>query len=366
MAACAPPRPSENAERVTSPEVSADGRITFRLRAPSAEQVVLHLEGATPTPMVRDSQGVWSLTTPPLGPDYYGYSFVANEVSVLDPGNGALKPNLLGTQNIVHIPGPGTLPWETADVPHGTVHRHFYRSAVVGDDRDFYVYTPPGYDPARPAPYPVVYLLHGFSDDASGWVAVGRANFILDNLIARGEALPMLVVMPLGYGAPEILAGGFAGFGKDHALRMRNFERFRAALLDEVIPAVESTYHAATDRRSRAIAGLSMGGAEALYVGLNDSDRFAWVGSFSAGGLTEPFDPYFLRLHGGKGKRLELFVSCGQDDHLIEIHRKLIAWLAAKGVPHVPQETSGAHTWMVWRRNLVTFTRSLFRTPDAP
>jgi enterochelin esterase-like enzyme len=367
MAGCTPRLPSDSPQRLASPEVSPDGRVTFRLRAPAAGQVALHLEGTDPSAMVRDGHGVWSLTTAPLEPDYYGYAFVADDVSVLDPGNSALKPNLLGSQNIVHVPGPATLPWETGNVPRGTVHRHFYRSAIVGDDRDFYVYTPPGYDPARRAPYPVAYLLHGFSDDASGWVAVGRANVILDNLIARGEAVPMLVVMPLGYGAPEILAGGFAGFGKDHALRKRNFERFKATLLAEVLPAVESTYRAATDRRSRAIVGLSMGGAESLYVGLNDVDRFAWVGSFSAGGLSEPFDEYFPGLQSEEGKQLELlFISCGLDDHLVEGHRKLLAWLTAKGVPYVQQETPGAHTWMVWRRNLVTFARSLFRGTGAP
>ncbi len=362
VAACALQRPVEAPGPVVSPDVGPGGRVTFRLRAPRAQSVTLSLEGAPPMAMQRDDVGVWATTTPPLGPDFYGYSYVADDVAVLDPGNGALKPNLLGSQNIVHVPGGTDLPWEVADVPHGTLHRHFYRSAIVGDQRDFYVYTPPGYDAARSAPYPVLYLLHGFSDDATGWVAVGRANVILDNLVARGEAVPMLVVMPLGYGAPEILAGGFGGFGKDRALMTRNFDRFKASLLGEVVPAVESNYRAASDRTGRAIAGLSMGGAESLYVGLNEVDRFAWVGSFSAGGLTEAFDDFFPRFDAEAAGRLELlFVSCGKDDHLIGMHRKLHAWLEAKGASHVEMETAGAHTWMVWRRNLATLVRSLFR-----
>ena len=125
---------------------------------------------------------------------------------LIDPSNWLMKPNLLSAESEVHVPGPGSLPWEIGDVPRGIVHHHFYRSGIVGDDRDYFVYTPPGYDPASTKTYPVLYLLHGFSDDASGWTAVGRANVILDNLIAQGKAKPMLVVMPLGYGAPEIVS----------------------------------------------------------------------------------------------------------------------------------------------------------------
>jgi enterochelin esterase-like enzyme len=345
-----------------SPEVLADGRVTFRLRAPAAALVTLALEGAPAAPMHRDDDGAWTITTAPLEPDYYGYSFVADDVAVLDPRNGSLKPNLLATQNVVHVPGPAALPWEASDVPHGVVHRHFYRSAVVGDDRDFYVYTPPGYDAAPSAAYPVLYLLHGFSDDAGAWVSVGRANVVLDNLIAQGKVTPMIVVMPLGYGAPEILAGGFAGFARDRGLLLRNFDRFRDSLVTEVVPRVEAAYRVVADRRSRAIAGLSMGGAESLYVGLNDVDRFAWVGSFSAGGLAESFGETFPRFDRPASKRLELlFVACGKDDHLVGMHRKLHDWLAARGAAHVNLETPGAHTWMVWRRNLAALAQLLFR-----
>jgi enterochelin esterase family protein len=168
-------------------------------------------------------------------------------------------PNFLYVSSEVHVPGPASLPWEVNDVPHGIVHHHFYHSTVVGDNRDFFVYTPPGYDPHAKNAYPVLYLLHGYSDDASGWTAVGKANVIFDNLIAQGKVKPMLVVMPLGYGAPEILARNGPSW-RDRALVERNFSRFRDALLTEVIPQVEQTYRAAKDRDSRAIAGLSNGG----------------------------------------------------------------------------------------------------------
>jgi enterochelin esterase family protein len=347
---------------IVSPEVHGDHRVTFRFRAPNAKEVALALEGAAKDqPMQKDAQGVWSITTEPLAPDFYGYSFVADDVHLIDPSNFLIKPNILSTQSQVHVPGPASLPWETADVPHGEIHRHFYKSGVVGDQRDFYVYTPPGYDPRAKQTYPVLYLLHGFSDDASGWTAVGRANVVLDNVIAQGKAKPMLVVMPLGYGAPEILKLGFGAF-RNAEVRDRNFSKFREALLTEVLPRVESAYLVARDRDSRAIAGLSMGGSESLLTGLNTLDQFAWIGAFSSGGLPEDFEKDFPALDSRADQQLRLlWIACGTDDRLIDLNRKLRAWLASKGVRHVDIETPGAHTWMVWRRNLAAFTSLLFR-----
>jgi enterochelin esterase family protein len=347
---------------IVSPEVHADNSVTFRFRAPNAKEVLLSLEGSTkPVPMQKDDQGVWVLTTDPLTPDFYGYSFVADGVSLIDPSNHLLKPNLLNTQSQVHVPGPASLSWEVNDVPHGTIHHHFYKSGIVGDQRDFYVYTPPGYNPRAKQTYPVLYLLHGFSDDASGWTAVGRANVILDNLIAQGKTKPMIVVMPLGYGAPEIVPRGFGAFNNDE-LRKRNFEKFSQALISEVIPQVETTYLVVKDRKSRAIAGLSMGGSESLLTGLNALDKFAWVGAFSSGGITEDFSAEFPALDSKANQQLRLlWIACGTDDRLIDINRKLRTWLASKGVQHTDIETPGAHTWMVWRRNLTELSALLFR-----
>ncbi len=353
----APPPPPP----LISPEVQSDHRVTFRLRDPNAKEVMFAREGTQPVPMQKDDQGVWSITTEPLEPDYYGYTLVVDGVGLIDPSNSLIKPKLLFTQSMVHVPGPSSLPWELNDVPHGTVHHHFYRSGVVGDNRDYYVYTPPGYDPTAKQLYPVLYLLHGFSDDASGWTAVGRANVILDNLIAQDKAKPMIVVMPLGYGAPEIVTRGFTAF-RDVSLRQRNMDRFRDALLTEVIPQVEKTYRALTDRNSRAIAGLSMGGAESLYSGLNALDHFAWVGAFSSGGLGEDFNAQFPSLDSKANAQLHLlWIACGTEDRLIEPNRKFREWLASKGIQHTDIETTGMHTWMVWRRNLAAFASLLFQ-----
>ena len=310
--------------------------------------------------MQKGEDGVWSVTSEPLAPDFYGYAFVADGVHLIDPSNPLLKPNLLNTTSQVHVPGPASVPWEIGDVPHGEVHHHFYKSAVVGDQRDFYVYTPPGYDARGKQTYPVLYLLHGFSDDASGWTAVGRANAILDNLIAQGKAKPMLVVMPLGYGAPEILRGGFGAF-RNTELRDRNFAKFSEALLREVLPRVESAYLVNKSQNARAIAGLSMGGSESLLTGLNNVDKFAWIGAFSSGGLPEDFEKDFPGLDAKANQQLKLlWIACGVDDHLIDFNRRLRAWLEAKGVHKVDVETPGAHTWMVWRRNLAAFAPLLF------
>ena len=196
---------------------------------------------------------------------------------------------------------------------------------------------------------------------ASGWTAVGRAHVILDNLIAQGKARPMIVVMPLGYGAPEMVQVGWSVWGKQEVVS-RNFMKFREALLTEVMPAVESTYLVDKDRKSRAIAGLSMGGSESLLTGLNDLDKFAWIGAFSSGGLPEPFDADFPGLDAKANQQLRLlWIACGTGDRLVELNRRFRQWLASKNIQHVDIETPGAHTWMVWRRNLVTFAGLLFK-----
>lgn len=346
---------------LVSPDVHPDGTGTFRFRAPNAKEVTLDREGAAPLEMQKDDQGIWTVTTAPLAPDYYGYSFTADGVRSLDASNPSLVPNLIAPGNFVHIPGPSSLPWELNDIPHGEIHHHFYKSVVAGDDRDYYVYTPPGYDPAAKKMYPVLYLLHGFSDDASGWTAVGHANVILDNLIAQGKAKPMIVVMPLGYGTMEFVHLAWNAWSHTE-LRDRNFNNFREALLSEVMPRVESEYQIKKDRNARAIAGLSMGGSESLLTGLNNLGKFSWIGAFSSGGIPEDFQKDFPTLDAKPNQPPHLlWIACGTEDHLITVNRSLREWLKSKGVKVTEIETPGMHTWMVWRRNLTEFAGLLFR-----
>jgi len=358
----------QNTLVVHSPEVQSDGRIIFRLRAPNAHQVTVSIEGqAAALPMEKDAEGVWSATSGVMTPNIYGYSFNEDGTHIVDPANTKIKPNLLSLSNSVEVPGPAPMPWDQTDIPHGEVDHHFYRSAIVGDERDYFVYTPPGYDPEGKTLYPVLYLLHGFSDDASGWTAVGKANLILDSLIATGQAKPMIVVMPLGYGAPEILNRMGPPSKDSAALRDKNMNNFRSALIEEVIPAVEKSYRVDTDRNARAIAGLSMGGAESLMTGLNRMDKFSWVGSFSAGGTGDDLAAAFPQAGEKMNEELHLlWMACGTEDRLIEPNRKMIAWLKAKGVAVTAVETPGMHTWMVWRHNLITFAPLLFQKTAGP
>ena len=357
----APPPP------IISPEVAADRRVTFRLRAPNAKEVIVAREGVR-APMQKDDQGLWTLTTDALEPDLYGYSFIVDGVGLIDPSNAMMKPNLLNTSSMFLVPtgnGGTPQPWEVASVPHGAVHHHFYKSGVIGDERDYYVYTPPGYDANAKTTYPVLYLLHGFSDDASGWTSVGRAHVILDNLIAQGKAKPMLIVMTLGYGVPDYV-GRTTSQARRGELRQANMEQYRKALLAEVIPQVEKSYRATANRDARAIAGLSMGGAESLFTGLTSLDHFAWVGGFSAGGLGDDFNVTFPSLDAKANAQLRLlWIACGTEDRLIEPNRKFREWLKTKGVQPVEVETPGAHTWLVWRRNLATFAPLLFQPKGA-
>ena len=353
-----PPPPA-----LITPEVHSDDGVTFRFRAPNAQEVLIRREGtAEPLPMHKDDTGVWTVNTSPMPPDYYGYSIIVDGQRTVDPYNSLLKPNLLSTENMVHVKGESSLPWELNDVPHGEVHHHFYRSAVANDDRDFFVYTPPAYDAGAKKTYPVLYLLHGYSDDASGWTAVGRANVILDNLIAQGKAKPMIVVMPLGYGTMEIVRAGWGGLGNRPEVRQENMTKFREALLTEVMPKVEAGYRSRERSQIASHCGTLDGRPESLMTGLNNIDKFAWVGAFSAGGLQEPFDKDFPGLDNKANQQLKLlWIACGTEDRLITANRNLREWLKSKGINHTDIETPGMHTWMVWRRNLAEFAPLLFR-----
>jgi enterochelin esterase-like enzyme len=357
----AKPAPAPEPPRLITPEVHSDNSVTFRFRAPNAKEVKLDLEGSDPVAMQKDDAGVWMVNTAPLPADYYGYSFLVDDVRSLDPENSGLVPNLISPGNFVHVAGPPSLPWELNDVPHGEIHHHFYKSSVANDQRDYYVYTPPGYDPAGKTTYPVLYLLHGYSDDASGWTAVGRANVILDNLIARGKAKPMIIVMPLGYGTMEMIRLAWNAWSHTD-VRDENFAKFTQALLTEVMPKVESEYRITKDRNSHAIAGLSMGGSESLLTGLNHLDKFAWIGAFSSGGIPDDFAKDFPGLDAKANQQIRLlWIACGTEDHLIKVNRNLRGWLKTKGIEHTDIETPGMHTWMVWRRNLSEFAPLLFR-----
>jgi enterochelin esterase family protein len=335
---------------------------------PNAARVELHLEGTKdPFPMTKAPEGAWSVTLPKLAPQYYSYSFNVDGTDVVDPHNTTLKTSFFSTQNIFLIPGDPPMPWEAANVPHGVVHHHYYRSNIVDRNSEYYVYTPPDFDSRSKRKYPVLYLLHGYSDDPSAWTAMAKANVILDNFIAQGKAKPMIVVMPLGYGTMEVISRGWSAWTDPELIR-RNYSRFSDALFQEVMPLVKQQYPLSEKREDHAVAGLSMGGAESLLVGLNHIDDFAYVGGFSSaplgqGDFGSVFPGITTQAAPAINARLRLlWISCGTEDGLLNGNLKLIAWLKEKGLQPSAIQTPGMHVWMVWRDNLANFAPLLFQS----
>ena len=357
---------------VRSPEIGADKRVTFRLRAPNAREVAVAI-GGKQLPMQKDAQGVWTLTTDPMAPDIYTYAIVVDGAAMNDPSNRQAETSFAGFRSMFMVPGPAA--WLPAPgVPRGAIARHAFHSAVADDDRDFFVYAPPGYDARRSQPYPVLYLLHGLGDDAERWMNGGAANHILDNLIAQKKAVPMVVVTPLGYGTSTGPTGGRTP---------ENITGYAKILLEEVMPAVDKAYNVSKNREQRAIAGLSMGGAESLYVGLNNLDKFAWIGAFSSApmlwgpmspgagrgaGTPQPMDEAifanaFPTLNAKANSRLKmLWIVCGTSDGLIGANRQFKGWLKSKGVQFTEHEVPDmGHVWPLWRQNLTDMVPRLFQ-----
>lgn len=359
------PRPLVAAP-AASPIVHPDGSVDFRLEMPNAKEVTISIEGfPKPFPMAKDATGAWTYTSGHLDPEYYSYTIHVDGTDVVDPHNQTVKTSYFRVENVFLV--PGGKPWEMTDVPHGVVHRHHFRSAVVNAESEYYVYTPPGFDAGSKQTYPVLYLLHGYSDDASAWTAMAKANVIADNLIAAGKAKPMIIVMPTGYGSMDMITHGWAAW-REPALVQLNFSRFGESLYKEVMPRVKTEYPLAGDRERHAVAGLSMGGAESLLVGLNHVDDFAYVAGFSAGGLGDRnFEMLFPGVTEGSGaavnKRLKLlWISCGSEDGLLAPNQKLIEWLKARKVEPKVVVTPGMHVWPVWRDNLSNLLPLLFQS----
>jgi enterochelin esterase-like enzyme len=355
---------AQTPERFHSTVIHPDHSVTFSYKDAAATKVTLSLEGVDkPMPMEKDAEGVWTLTTQPLTPEIYGYHFEADGDFRLDPGNPHTTINLVNISNMLTVPGDSPQPWEPTDVPHGVLSHYIYTSGTVlglpANQSAYYVYTPPGYDAKAKKPYPVLYLLHGWSDSETGWTAVGRANLILDNLLAAGKIKPMVVVMPLGYGDMSFVSGH--DVWDVPATIDHNTDLFTQALLTEVLPRVEADYHVSKDRNDRAIVGLSMGGLESLEVGLTHTGQFAWIGGFSSAMHNLNYTQVLGSLDPKTANLRLLWIACGTEDHLIEPNRRFIAFLKTKDMPVTQIETPGLHSWLVWRDNLIHFAPLLFQ-----
>ena len=347
-----------------SPRVHADGRITFLLPVGSSKTAVLNLGSQKPMPMTLNADGYWHVTTGPLAPEIYSYTFEVDGLRILDPLNPWVKKNLFYPSSLVLVPASPPAPWQTTHVPHGTVTEHFYHSPIAADDRNLFVYTPPNYNPRAALRYPVLYLLHGYSDVASAWTATGRANIMLDNLIAAKKATPMIVVMPLGYGDDGVVSRTGPGLG-DKQLFSRNMQNFQAQMFTEIMPLVAKHYQIKTGPAHTAIAGLSMGGGEALAVGLNNLHSFGWVcGLSSYCGTNGPdFSRVFPHLTSKDNARIKLlWIACGRHDPIVlKENRNLDAWLTARDIQFKSIWTPGGHQWRVWRDNFIHLAPLLFK-----
>jgi len=341
--------------RIVSPEIEAGQKVTFRLRAPKAAEVVLQGQWAKqPVPMTRDADGVWSIAVENTPAGIWEYSFTVDGLNVLDPGNPALKPQREPGKSILHIPSTPPAPWDWQDVPHGTVHVHDYQSKALGRQRELWVYTPPGYESEASKKFPVLVLQHGSGDNQQTWVQHGKANWILDNLIAQGKARPMVMVMLDGHPL------GATGFN-DPAKRGAAMEAFQSELFDDALPLIKSLYRVETDAAHRAIAGLSMGGGQSLTVGLGNPDRFAWVGAFSAAPLSPESAQKFLADPAAANAKLRLlWIGVGKDDFLRQRNEDFVAALKEKGIHHEWVLSEGGHSWPVWRQYLSDFAPLLF------
>ncbi|WP_165226544.1 alpha/beta hydrolase [Aquisphaera insulae] len=361
------PRPPEFA----SPEISAEKKVTLRLFAPKAAAVRLSggdMPGIAPGnggAMSKRDDGVWEATVGPVPPGAYRYRFDMDGVPVVDPRNTATSETNSESWSLVVVPGSDVS--DLKDVPHGAVAAVNYFSKSLGRHRRMHVYTPPGYE-AGDAKYPVFYLLHGAFDCDDSWGTIGRAGLILDNLIAAGKARPMVVIMPAGHTGPF----RFGPPGDDSF--QKQMQEFEDDFVKDIKPLVESRYRVLGDRANRAIAGLSMGGAQTLNIAGGHLDEFGYVGVFSSGvfGIAGGFggappDTKWEESHRSilddtelkKGLKLVWF-GCGKEDFLIKTSEATVEMLKRHGIPVVTRDSDGGHTWINWRLYLSEFAPLLF------
>jgi enterochelin esterase-like enzyme len=366
--------PQRPTVRVVSPEIMKDNRVAFRLFADKAQNVEFSgtwMKADERVPMKKDETGVWSITVDPLDPSLYRYCFYVDGVGIPDPNNPLSLRDGRSYASSLLIPGKEIEFLEIKNVPHGTVSHTWYNSPTLGLTRRMYVYTPPGYeDEKNKTKYPVLYLLHGGGGDEDAWTSIGKANYILDNLIAEGKCKPMIVVMTNGNAnetasitdrklevvAP--VAGGMGGMAS---------EKFPESIVKDVIPYVEKTYRVIPNSSNRAIAGLSMGCLHTQITAMNNPTLFKYMGLFSLG-LHDNLADVNTRLIAAYDKNLPVmatnyklfYVACGVDDFLYKGVQVLRKKLDDNNFKYHYNESEGGHTWINWSNYLADFAPRLF------
>lgn len=350
-----PPRTPQ----AVSPQVNGDNTVVFRLFAPSAKDVKLNVQFERGNvPMTKDTAGVWSVRLGPVKPDMYPYHFIVDGIQVADPRNSAIFPNEGFQNSIVEITGSTPLVHTLQNVPHGTVAYRYYTSPELGP-RPVVIYTPPGYEKESAKKYPVLYLLHGTTDTEETWTKVGRANIILDNLIAQGKAVPMIIVMPYGRAYPKISKSSGSLRNWD------NLQEIKKDFLAQLIPFIEQNYRVKADKNNRAIAGFSGGGGTSLFLGLNNPDLFRSVVGFAPGMLKEEFERNNAIAFANStltNQRLKLFwIGVGREDMLYPVISDYLKVLDEKKIKHETFISDGGHTWMNCKLYLSTISHKLFK-----
>lgn len=357
-------------DTLVSPEVMPDHRVTFRIYAPKAAEVSVGGDFGDRATLSKDDKGVWSATVGPLVPDFYSYSFTVDGVKTADPKNAVIKQGVSTVDNMVFVPGEEAAFEDNRPVHHGEIRQVWYHSKVLDSQRRMHVYTPPGYDAASDR-YPVLYLLHGGGDEDSGWSTIGRAGFIVDNLLADKKAKPMLVVMPNGSlprpaNLPRFTPGSQPSPEFVAAMEAAQ-QRFTNELLKEVVPFVESHFRVLSGRENRAIAGLSMGGGQTLRVVTSHPDDFAYVAVWSAGifGSADDFEKRntaYLNDADRVNRLVKLFsISVGDKDFTLNGSKNLSELLNKHGIKNELHLSGGGHTWINWRHYLNELAPKLFQ-----
>jgi len=349
--------------RLVSPEVLPDRRVIVRVYAPQAREVRIVFERGG-NRLSKHEDGVWEATIGPLDPGSYRYGFAVDGASVTDPNNVETERMQVMTRSILHVPGAAFM--DTENVPHGVISVVTYYSTVLKTFRRFHIYTPPGYE-ANQRKYPVLYLLHGANESDQSWSTVGRAGFILDNLIADRAAVPMIVVMPNGHvdQTPPNVAWG-APTSSPLQLKSELVD-FPKEFATEIIPYVDSHYRTITDRPHRAIAGLSMGGTQALNLAFADLERFSAVGIFSSGilvGSVLDWEQDHLAVLDRPALKNDLkmvWFKTGSEDPFIGTTKATVEMLKRHGFSVAFDESTGGHSWVNWRNYLHEFAAQLFR-----
>lgn len=350
-----PPRTPNDS--LVSPEVSKDGRVTFRLYAPNAKSVQVRGEfidwGKPAPPLVMSPDGVWSLTTDPLPSGAYRYSFIVDNAVVLDSKNTSTSASATGVQSLFDVStSVDDFQANRADIPHGAIETVYYSSQVAGRQRRLHLYLPPGYEKGQD--YPVLYLIHGGGDSDNSWPTVGRAGFIMDNLISDGKAKPMVVVFPNG-----------GVNGTQPMVGDPDKDPFTSDLMTVIIPYIQSNYKVSSAPEMRALAGLSMGGIQTLNIGLTHTADFRYLGVFSSGwfppGQQEFFQKYGDTLQQETSRLKLLWYSYGDTDIARPQAETILKIFDEHGVKYRTEITPGGHTWTNWRLYLSQFAPLLFK-----